>query len=213
MTRSHLAALRFSIPWAAVAAFVASAPVLAQESTTRGLHVGFHLTGATLDFEDGSDRADGAGVGITVGYGVNRTVMPFLQLEGTGFAVEGGRVEDDAVRGDWTMGHLDLGARFHFASTLRMWVPYLQAALSGRAVSVADAEFRDDTDVDVSFNGGGFSFGGGLMVYPWETVAFDLQLMFTGGEFTEIEVENVTVSGLDIEADSGRFSLGAVWWP
>jgi hypothetical protein len=148
-----------------------------------------------------------------VGYGVNRIVMPFLQLEGAGFAVEGGRVEDDAVQGDWTMGHVDLGARFHFASTLRMWVPYLQAALSGRAVAVEDAQFRDDTDVDVSFNGGGFSLGGGLMVYPWETVAIDLQLMFTGGEFTEIEVENVTVSGLDIEAGSSRVSLGVDWWP
>ena len=54
------------------------------------------------------------------------------------------------------MAHADLGARFHFASTLRRWVPYLQAAVSGRGV---------------------------------------------------------TVSGLEIDANSSRLSLGLSWWP
>jgi hypothetical protein len=205
--------IRSTLPIAALAAFFVSTPALGQESTTRGFHLGVHLTGASLDVEDGSDRSDGAGAGITIGYGVNRMIMPFLQLEGAGFMVEGGRVEDDAIVGDWAMGHADLGVRFHFGNTQRSWVPYAQAALSGRAVSVHDARFRDETDVDVSFNGGGFSFGGGLMVYPWETVALDLQLMVTAGQFTELKVENVTVSGLEIDATSSRLSLGASWWP
>ena len=199
-----------ALPLLAALAALAAAPgrAHAQESTTRGLNLALHLTGSALDVEDGANREDGGGMGILVGYGVNRIVMPFLQIEGAGFAVD-----DAAIEGDWTMAHIDLGARFHFANSLRMWVPYLQAALTGRAVSVDRARIDDETYDEVTFNGGGLSLGGGLMVYPWETVAFDLQLMLTGGEFTEVQAGNVTVSGLEIDAGSSRLSLGASWWP
>jgi hypothetical protein len=193
---------------AALAAFVLSTPARAQESTTRGFNLGFHVTGSALDIEGGTDRADGAGAGIVIGYGVNRTIMPFLQLDGGGFMVD-----DGAVEGEWGMGHADLGVRFHFASTLRNWVPYLQAALSGRAVSVDRARIENTTYDKATFSGGGFSAGGGIMIYPWETVALDLQLILTGGDFTEIKVDNVTVSGLEIEANSSRLTLGMSWWP
>jgi hypothetical protein len=199
---------RFPILSAALAAFVLSTPALAQESTTRGLNLAVHLTGSGLDIEGGAEREDGAGAGILVGYGVNRNVMIFLQLEGAGFMVDNASVE-----GEWTMGHADLGARFHFGNTTRSWVPYLQAALSGRAVTVDRARINNVTYDQATFNGGGFSLGGGLLVYPWETVAFELQLVGTGGRFTEIKRDNVTISGLEIEATSGRFSVGLSWWP
>jgi len=203
MRRSTLAALLSGL-----ALLLQADPALAQRSTTRGLDLGLHLTGSSLTVEDDDGRDDGAGVGIHVGYGINRTVMVFLQIDGAGFMVEDGTIE-----GDWTMAHLDLGARFHFANTLRRWVPYLQAALSGRSVGVSDATVGDDTDAEVSFSGGGLSGGGGLLVYFNETFAADVQLMLTGGQFTEIQVNNVTVSGFEIDATSSRLSLGISWWP
>jgi hypothetical protein len=197
-----------SIALAASAAFVVPGQALAQRSTTRGLNVGAHLSGASLKVEDGDPRDDGAGGGIHIGYGINRTVELFLQLDGAGFMLDAG-----TIQGEWTMAHADLGARFHFASTLRRWVPYLQVALTGRGVTVKDAEIENQPRNDVAFGGGGFSGGGGLLFYLTETLALDAELMLTAGQFTEIKVDNVTISGLEIDATSSRFSLGLSWWP
>ena len=48
---------------------------------------------------------------------------------------------------------------------------------------------------------------------PRHPDALDLQLMVTNGRFTDLKVENVTVSGLEIDASSSRLSLGVSWWP
>ena len=184
------------------------APAAAQQSTTRGLSLGLHISGASLVVEE-EERNEGGGLGLRVGYGINRTVSLFLQVDGAQIEVP----SSNALEGEWSMGHVDLGARFHFASTLRRWVPYLQVALAGRVVRVDDAVLNQQAVDDVSFNGGGLSGGGGLSVYLTETLALDLQLMWTGGEFTEIEVGNQSLSGLDIDAQSTRLDLGVVWWP
>jgi hypothetical protein len=186
---------------------LSSSPVTAQESTTRGFMLGAHLSGASLTPEDG-DRSTAGGGGIYFGYGFNRTVQLFLQIDGAEFDVENAEVE-----GKWTMGHGDLGVRFHFANSLRSWVPYLQAALSARGVSVDNAVVAGNPETDVGFYGGAFSIGGGIMFYFNETFAADLQLIGTGGRFTEVKIDNVTVSGLEIDATSARFNIGIAWWP
>jgi hypothetical protein len=193
---------------AALAAFVVAAPAHGQRSTTRGLNVGVHLSGASLKVEDGDARDDGAGGGIHVGYGINRTIMILLQLDGHGFMLDDGSIE-----GEWTLAHADLGARFHFASTLRRWVPYLEASLTGMGVTVKDPVVEGQEESDVTFGGGGFSGGGGILFYLKETFALEAQLKLSGGQFTEIKVDNVTVSGLEIDAGTSRFSLGLSWWP
>ncbi|HSH76229.1 MAG TPA: hypothetical protein VLA09_11140, partial [Longimicrobiales bacterium] len=143
-----------------------------------------------------------------LGYGFNRTVELFLQLDGAEFDVD-----DAEVRGRWTMAHVDLGVRFHFADPVRSWVPYLQAALGARAVAVDNPVVQGQSEADVSFSGGAFSLGGGIMFYFNRSLAADLQLLWTGGEFTEITVRNVTVSGLEIDAQSSRLNIGISWWP
>ena len=49
-----------------------TAPLHAQESTTRGLVLGLHAGAASIEPE-GADRANGGGGGLFVGYGVNRS--------------------------------------------------------------------------------------------------------------------------------------------
>jgi len=191
-----------------LAGLLSSAPATAQESTTRGFNVGLHLSGQSLTVEDDERRGAG-GAGLIVGYGVNRTIEIFLQLDGASFDVE-----NAAVEGDWTMGHGDIGVRFHFANSLRSWVPYLQAAVGGRLVSVEDGVINQTTQADeITFSGGTFSLGGGVMFYFNETLAADLQLIGSAGSFTEVRADNVTVGNLDIEATSGRFNIGVSWWP
>lgn len=199
MRRSLALTLTFSL--------LATAPALAQESTTRGFNVGLHAQGSSLTIDD--ERSNAGGGGIWLGYGFNRTVQLFLQLDGAEFDVQ-----DAAVEGTWTMGHGDLGVRFHFANSLRSWVPYLQAAITGRVVSVTDGAINDVAQTeDISLVGGGLTLGGGLLIYFSETFGLDLQLDWTGGTFTQIEVGNTTVSGLDVEAQSTRFNVGISWWP
>ena len=190
-----------------LAAMAVAAPSQAQESTTRGFTLGLHLSGASITPEDG-DRSNAGGAGLYFGYGFNRTVQLFLQLDGAQFDVE-----DADVEGQWEMGHADLGMRFHFANSLRSWVPYLQAAITGRAVGVDDAVVGGNPEQDVTFYGGAFSLGGGVMFYFNETFAADLQLLWSGGQFDRIEVDNVTVEGFDFDATPGRFNIGILWWP
>ena len=192
---------------AALTCFVLPGAAAAQESTTRGFNLGFHLSGASLKVGD-DERSNAGGGGILVGYGVNRTIMIFAQFDGAEFDVQNTDVE-----GKWTMGHGDLGVRFHFANSLRRWVPYLQAALSGRVVSVSDATVNQQAETEVSLTGGAFTLGGGLLVYLKQTLALDLQVAWSGGDFTEVSVGNLTVSGLNLEAQSSRFNVGLSWWP
>ncbi|MGE0158518.1 MAG: outer membrane beta-barrel protein [Gemmatimonadales bacterium] len=191
------------------ATVLASADASAQESTTRGFNLGLHLSGQSLDVENDDENRSAGGAGLLIGYGFNRTIQLFLQLDAGQFDVENADVE-----GEWTMGHADLGVRFHFANSLRSWVPYLQAALSGRAVGVKDGVINQTTQADeITLTGGALSLGGGILFYFNETFALDLQLIGSAGTFTELSADNVTVSDLDIDASSGRLNIGVSWWP
>ena len=203
--------LAFAHPsFAFVAGLALAAPVYAQESTTRGFNVGLHISGQSIRFEDDEGEGSNAGGGgLVVGYGLNRTVQLFMQIDGGEFDVDTAQVE-----GKWTMGHVDLGTRFHFANSLRRWVPYLEAALSYRAVSVEDGRVNEQAQSEtVTMSGGAITLGGGIMFYFNESWAADLQLAWSGGRFTDLKAGNVTFNNLEVDAQSGRFDLGVSWWP
>jgi hypothetical protein len=180
----------------------------AQESTTRGFSLGVQLQGISLAVEDG-DPAGGGGLGLRVGYGLNRIVTAFLQVDGSQIDVE----EGGSLRGEWGMAQAEIGARFHFANALRRWVPWLEVAAGTRAVQVDNAELDGNQFDRVSFNGGAVTLGGGLSAYLSETLALDISLKWSGGQFTEVDLGEVAVRQLDIEATSSRFGVGVVWWP
>ncbi len=183
-------------------------PLAGQKSTTRGLNLGFHLQAASLSVQDGKSDG-GGGAGFRLGYGLNRIVTLYLEIDGITVDSEG----SDEFQGTWSLGHADLGARFHFANTLRSWVPYLEVAIGGRGASVSDAR-SDGNDVgDIKFSGGSFSFGGGLYLYFKQTLAADIGLKFSGGKFTEVDLGPISLNNLDIDANSTRFKVGIVWWP
>jgi hypothetical protein len=195
---------------AIAATLSAAAPLAAQESTTRGFNAGLHLSGQSLTLDEGDgDRQNAGGLGLILGYGFNRTVEVFAQFDGGEFDVD-----TAAVEGTWTMGHADLGVRFHFANSLRSWVPYLQTALTARVVSVKDGVINQQAQTDdISISGGAFTIGGGIMFYFNETVAADLQLAWSGGRFTNVTVGDVTYTGGEADAQSARFNIGVLWWP
>ena len=118
----------------AAAVCVFATPGSAQESTTRGFMVGAHVGLASVSIE-GSERSSGDGGGLTIGYGLNRKFTIYGQFDGSSVDV---RNQADDVAGTWALGHADLGLRFHFANSLRSWVPYLQAGISARVVTITD---------------------------------------------------------------------------
>ena len=180
----------------------------AQTSTTRGWSFGLYLQGASLSVE-GGDPGSGGGGGLRVGYGLNRTVTIFVRGDGSKTDVE-----DASIEGQWTLGHGELGARFHFANSLRRVVPFLEVAAGARTVSVDAARVEgEDQDEAITFSGGAFSLGGGMGVHFNQSWALDVGLAWTTGEFTEIQAGPISVGGLDLDAKSFRFNLGVVWWP
>lgn len=188
-------------------ASLAATAAAAQNSTTRGFSVGAHLQAASLTVED-DDPAGGGGLGVRAGYGFNRNFTVYLEADGIAFDVENPELE-----GEWAMAHVDLGVRYNFANSLRRWVPFLDAAIGARAVSVDDAT-SDGADVGtLTFNGGALSVGGGISFFVSQTFALETLVKFTGGKFEEIEVGDVAVRNLDIDASSFRLKLGVSWWP
>jgi hypothetical protein len=192
---------------AAFAAGMAVSPVAAQRSTTRGFTVGAHLQGASLTVGD-DEPSGGGGAGLRVGYGVNRNFTLYVESDGIVFDVDSAEVS-----GEWSMAHVDLGVRYNFANSLRRWVPFLEAALGARAVQVEDANVEGDSVGKLNFSGGAASIGGGVSFFASEKWAIETVLKFTGGTFERVDVGNVSVNNLDIEASSFRFKVGVAWWP
>jgi hypothetical protein len=187
---------------------VSASPLAGQKSTTRGLNLGFHLQAASLSVEDG-EADGGGGAGLRIGYGLNRIVTLYFETDGISVDSEG----SDEFQGTWALGHVDLGARFHLANTLRSWVPYLDVAVGGRAAHVKDVEVNGQSLGNISFHGGSISFGGGIYAYFTQTFALDVGLKLSGGTFTQVDLGSVSLNDLDIDATSTRFKVGIVWWP
>ncbi|HEX6694162.1 MAG TPA: outer membrane beta-barrel protein [Longimicrobiales bacterium] len=205
--RSTLALRAAAILIAGAAAVLTAAPAAAQKSTTRGFTLGAHLQGASLKVEDG-DRSSGGGAGLRVGYGFNRNFALYLEADGTQFDVE-----NSDFGGEWSMGHADLGVRYSFANSLRRWVPFLEAAVGGRAVRLEDATVDGDSVGELDFSGGALSVGGGIGYFLSEKLALETLVKFSGGTFEQIDIGNVSVTDLDIDASSFRFKVGIAWWP
>ena len=197
----------YALPFLALAVcLVFAGEAQAQESTTRGFTLGVHASGASLSVES-APGANAGGGGIRFGYGLNRDFTLFAQIDGAKFDVS------ESVAGEWTMGHVDLGVRFHFANSLRGWVPYLQGAVTPRVAEVKDAVVGGTSVADLSIDGAAFFLGGGLMAYFTETLALDVQVLGSWGEFTQVKFAGISAPlPRDISAMSSRFSIGLAWW-
>lgn len=205
---AHAAITPLACAAALLALFIAPSSASAQLSTTRGWSFGAHLQGTSLTVEQGEANS-GSGLGLRVGYGFNRIVTGFLH-------VDGGRIEvpgDEAIVGEWNLAHAELGARFHFANSLRRWVPYLETSIGARAVTVDDPQVDGQSVDRLSFNGNAFTLGAGLSTFVKPSLAIDVSLKFTGGRFTEVNVGDITARTLDVDASSTRFGIGVIWWP
>ena len=204
--------LRRGVALAAGLVFALTVSAAAQEtkSKTTGLLLGLHLNGTAAQYEDVDETESGGGLGFTVGYGFNRHFTLYL-------TADAGLLEfrDWLWSGQYSMGHVDIGGRYMFARDSRKVVPYLDAALTGRAIA-SEVNFQlgnANLVGDIDITGGGLSAGGGVEIFFKPTLALDLALKWSVGTFNSYQFEG---QDLDLESTSAtttRFNLGLSWRP
>jgi hypothetical protein len=189
----------------------AAAPAIAQSadrSNTKGFMLGFALTGTSIKVEDADDAEEGSGATLQLGYGFNRSFTGFIDLSGV-------KLEGDPGDGDVTLAQAFLGGRFNIGTSDKRWIPFLDVGLGGRVLEQKDVQFCDPTCTtsDVSFSGAAFFLGGGLSFYMTPSLALTGGLHWGVGEFSDVKVDNVTVSGFEADATTTRLNLGITWYP
>ena len=173
-------------------------------SSTSGFFIGLGVSGSSIKFDGDTETESGSGATLQLGYGFTPKFAMFV--EGTGASMS----SDDP----YNLGHFDIGARYSFASPSRAFVPFLEAALSGRAAVQENVSFDNGaTSDDLSLSGAGFSFGGGLAYFFNPKWALNTGLKWTVGEFNTVKYGDVTMTGFEGDATTARFNLGMTWYP
>jgi hypothetical protein len=179
-------------------------------ANTEKLMVSFALGGTSIssdDFED--ERENGGGFSAQLGWGFTRRFMLLVDASGS---VMNSDAEDQFV-----LLHGDLLGRFHFVSSTRPWVPFIEGGISARVAGQDDAQIVGENgqpqSVDLEISGGGITFGGGLRYHVAPAVALGASLRFTVGEFSTVKFNNVSIDGFELDATSTRLMFGVTWQP
>lgn len=195
---------------ALLACICAAAPAAAQDdaaprSKTSGFTAGLHLNGSAIQLDGGEEAENGGGMGLALGYGVSNKVTIFARVDGAAVEYEDGDGET------FTLAHLDLGGRYSFGSASAALRPFVELSLQGAGIS---DEFEGS---EVTVSGGAFGFGGGLEYFFSRSLALDVGLAISKGEFTTATVDGdeVDLDDLDIEEGftTSRFNVGLSWHP
>jgi hypothetical protein len=208
MVRMRNATLRAAAFAALLAVFVGTIPAQAQQarSNTRGLLLGLNFTGASAKVEEG-ERESGGGGGLTLGWGVSRTVAVFLRGDVTKVDIT-----DPEVEGSYSVGIADIGVRLSFRQPEDRFIPYIVAALSAQRAT-AEVFFIPTVSSEIEISGPGFTLGGGFSHFLTEQFALDLNLLLTSGRFNEIQIGSVSAEIGDLDSQAARLNVGIAWFP
>ena len=181
----------------------------APRTNTSKLMLGLSFNGSALRSDDlNTSTESGAGVGGQLGWGFTRNFAIVLDASAA-------RME--SIGGNYDLAHVDISGRWHFVSSSHGFVPFVEVGYSGRGALQNDVlmvdEFNNLYSGDLSILGGGVSFGGGLNYFLSQKWAFGGQFKWTTGSFTRVQIDNVTIDGVEIDATSARFNMGLTWFP
>jgi hypothetical protein len=199
--------------FAFLAIFGAAAPALAQgtpRSKTTGLMVGFGLNGTSVKFEADDNADNGSGATLQVGYGFTSRFTGLIDVSGV-------VLDGDPGEGEVSLAQIFALGRFNFGDESKRWRPFVDIGLGVRGLGQKDAQVCTPsgctTGHDVSFSGGAFAFGGGTSFYATRKLAITGALTWGVGEFSDFTVDNVTTSGFESDARTGRVNIGVTWFP
>ncbi len=168
------------------------------KSRARGFFVGVSSEGNGVVLDNNDEADSGAGFGVTIGYGFTPKLALYGQLSG-------GSVED--ADGGYGVGHFDLGLRVHFRAPANTVVPFVQAGLSGRALT------RDIYGDNLELSGVGVAFGGGINAHFNPALAFTTGVTWSVGNIGNAKVNGSAVSFDPYGVTSARLHLGIIWFP
>ncbi len=177
----------------------------AQNSRAHGFVIGGHVQASSIVIED-SDRSNGGGGGIMLGYGMSNGLAVFGQYDIANVDVR----NQPQTEGSWTHAHVDLGFRYHFQRPAKSVVPWVATAWTVTDLALTNP-LADD---EIELMGSAVSVGGGVMLYPTEHFAFDIGLLFAWGSYDEAKLDGVdaTISEA-LSSQSTRLNMGVAWWP
>lgn len=175
----------------------------ATASSAKGFFLGVHLNGSSISSDDlGDETESGGGLGFQLGYGFTPRLALFA--EGTGALLN---VEGDDVG----LGHFDLGLRYAWTGERRL-VPHLEAAVSGRALQQQDVVI-DGEQGDLELSGVGATFGAGVQYFVSPKFSLGATFKYSVGALDTVKFGDVSVSDVDVDANTGRLNLGFTWYP
>ena len=148
----------------------------------------------------------GAGAGIQVGYAFSPRFMLFSDLD---VAKQGSTM--DGAEGSFGLVHFDIGGRMSFPTTGQQLVPYVMAAIGGRAVGATVDDGIDSYKMSIS--GASFSAGGGMQYFLSPKLALDGGVSLGFGKFDKQKIRGHKE---DLEVNnslSTRVKMGVNWYP
>ena len=175
-------------------------------SKTEKLFLNAHINADYLNVED-ADPVGGSGFGIKAGYGFSPLFTLYIGIDGARMNASDFPGDDNDEAEQFDLGFAELGAQFNFRSGKSAAIPYANIALTGQGVLF---DFANNNDV--TFSGGGLTAGGGIKYFVSKTLALDLGLSFTFGNFGEVEYRDQTFD-IDQNSFSSRLDFGVSWFP
>lgn len=174
-------------------------------ANTEGFLFGLAFDAASIRADDGARTTEsGPGAGMTFGWGFTKNFA---------FVLDASAARISSLNGDYDLGHVDLGGRWHFVNRSAL-VPFLEVGYAGRVASKKDVALPGTTAIGtMSMMGGGASAGGGFEYFATPGLALGGSFKWTGGKFTRVRFDNVTVDGMSVNATSARFNMGFTWYP
>ncbi len=175
---------------------------ISRKSSTKGLNVAAsgNMLGWTSQYFNYLDEnaSNGAGGGISAGYGITELIEPYAGIH---FDVMG--VENvDVTR--FTFMHVDLGLKLNFLGTIHAWRPFVMGGYSMRTINLTEVSLNNDYP-DARVYGGTPHLGGGLSYFFTESLSIFANALFTTGKNSNLEVDGVSYTD---KPDITTFRLG-----
>jgi hypothetical protein len=150
----------------------------------------------------------GTGGGVTIGYGFNRYMTGFVSLD-----VAKQEATQPEFKGDVGLVHGEVGLRANLAVGRASTVPYLTAAVGGRAIGAKLLEEGVDEEYGMTISGGLFAFGAGIEQFFSRSTALDVGVSFGMGEFDKFKTQGTEVPLPTRPTRSIRARVGVTWHP
>lgn len=177
-----------------------------QAFNTKGLFVNVHASGTGMQVvEDETDS--GAGLGASVGYGINKTATLYVKGHVSDMSVEDEATLRRVADENYDLAHFDLGVRLNKGISQRGAL-YGGVALGGVASSYDARTVATDAVLR------GFSVTGeaGFMYFVAPRVALDIGLNLSAGRHSTLDAEGRTES-VELDTRSARINAGISIYP